>query len=547
MSACPVCNKPVDPVRARFVAVRAGKVVAYCSAECRESQDTKPTKVELVAPAPQPPPKPKTPPQGLPVAKPKTPPTGVPAKPKTPPTGVKSVSPPLGVPKSVADLDSMPVIEILHEPASGVVTSAKDERTTQPTGKIPKEDLLEIKETAKRPDGSKGSGGADSASVAGEVIEPKKRARTRPSGKHLTKERTDSTEAKAGWDWLDDEPADQQYTRPGTITESEKPVRWPFVVFFILAALGGGGYYAYTKFYKKPAAVPETPVGSGTATEAPSIDAMAAVTPDALVMTKEVALQQAKELLRKYIQDGSPRVQRLAAGALGRTGDPAAVAALQQAVKQEKVVAARLKLAYALARSGDKSGREMLVTGLSLPQRSDKLDAATRLAWLGDDRAKPLLSSLLNLDQHRLRAAEELSRLKDPAATKLLEQVRSDTKSSIDEKATATIALFRTGRAELAPDVKKLLENKSWDTFAAYALAEMKDDAAKAFLVKQLKNTIGEKVRTAYALKKLLGDGTDDVIAPVAEGLASEKDQEQIYAAEAILILAGEPQWSEYQ
>ena len=35
---CPVCNKAVDPLRSRFVAVRSGKVVAYCSAECAQSQ-----------------------------------------------------------------------------------------------------------------------------------------------------------------------------------------------------------------------------------------------------------------------------------------------------------------------------------------------------------------------------------------------------------------------------------------------------------------------------------------------------------------------------
>ena len=34
MSPCPVCNKPVDPLRSRAVAVRDGKVISYCSKEC---------------------------------------------------------------------------------------------------------------------------------------------------------------------------------------------------------------------------------------------------------------------------------------------------------------------------------------------------------------------------------------------------------------------------------------------------------------------------------------------------------------------------------
>lgn len=34
MSPCPVCSKHVDPLRSRAVAVRDGKVIAYCSKEC---------------------------------------------------------------------------------------------------------------------------------------------------------------------------------------------------------------------------------------------------------------------------------------------------------------------------------------------------------------------------------------------------------------------------------------------------------------------------------------------------------------------------------
>ena len=522
MTSCPVCNKPVDPIRARFVAVRAGKVVAYCSPECRDSADTKPTKVPEPAPAAAPPrPKAKTPAAGTPKA---------------------------AAPKPVVEPDSGPVIEILHEPASGVVTSAKDERITKPTGKFAKaeiDEVIEVEATKTRPDGSKGSGGKDSAAVAGELT-TSKRARTRPSGKHLTRERTDSTEAKAGWDWLDDEPA--EHARPGTITESEKKARWPFVVLLLIAALGGGGYLVmkYALENETTKVVPDQPIDSASAAEA--IDAPLAVVEPAPVVTKEAAVRQAKVVLLEAIEDGTERVQRLAAAPLGRTGDPAAVAALQKAVKQEKVAAARFKLAYALARAGDKAGREVLVAGLSLPERSDKLDAATHLAHLGDARAKPLLSSLLGVAQHKLRAAEELSRFKDPEAEKLLEQVRTDEKSSLDERATATIALFRAGKADLAADVRKLLAEKSWRVFAAYALAEVaKDETVKPELVEQVKHGVGVKVRAAYALKKLLGDQTDELVPALLEALASKKDQEQFYAAEAILILGGEPQWSEYE
>ena len=45
MTSCPSCGKPVDALRSRHVGVRAGKVVAYCSAECLAAQDTRPTAV----------------------------------------------------------------------------------------------------------------------------------------------------------------------------------------------------------------------------------------------------------------------------------------------------------------------------------------------------------------------------------------------------------------------------------------------------------------------------------------------------------------------
>ena len=513
MTSCPVCNKPVDPIRSRFVAVRNGKVTPYCSPECRDSQASQPTKMPAEL-----------------------------TKPKTPVSGT---------PRIAVDPDSGPVIEILHEPASGVVTSAKDERTTQPTGKYAKEELddkVEVKETKPRADHSKSSGGKDSAALAGEVIEKDspKRARTRPSGKHLTRERKDSTEAKAGWDWLDEEPADESKARPGTITESERRARWPFIVLFLLVALGGGGFLAYKYVLKKQTKVVPDQVGSASAAPVAIDAAPAPVTPAA--PTAESALADAKRVLLEAIENGTDRVQRLAAPALGRTGDPAAVAALQKAVKAERVAAHRIKLAYALARSGDKAGREALVAALALPDRSDKLDAATQLARLGDDRGKPLLQSLLSVSQHRLRAAEELARFKDPEALKLLEQVRSDSKSSVDEKATATIALYRAGTTKLEPDVKALLEEKSWRVPAAYALAEIaKDASVKADLVELATRGVGVKVRAAYALKKLVGTDTAELVPALVQALASQKDQEQFFAAEAILILLGDPQWSEYE
>ncbi len=45
MTACPACGRPVDPLRARAVGVREGKVVGFCSAECARSMESKPTAI----------------------------------------------------------------------------------------------------------------------------------------------------------------------------------------------------------------------------------------------------------------------------------------------------------------------------------------------------------------------------------------------------------------------------------------------------------------------------------------------------------------------
>lgn len=89
MMSCPICGKSVDPLRAPAVSVRDGKVVPFCSKECRaqsESQPVKmiPTKVVRL-------------PSSADIA-PRTPSSGI-------PTGEGS------------PLESGPMIEVVREPA----------------------------------------------------------------------------------------------------------------------------------------------------------------------------------------------------------------------------------------------------------------------------------------------------------------------------------------------------------------------------------------------------------------------------------------------
>ena len=50
-TTCPTCSKVVDPLRARSVGVRDGKVVAYCSAACAAAGESRPVSVRVRTPA----------------------------------------------------------------------------------------------------------------------------------------------------------------------------------------------------------------------------------------------------------------------------------------------------------------------------------------------------------------------------------------------------------------------------------------------------------------------------------------------------------------
>lgn len=530
MTTCPTCNKPVDPLRARAVGVRDGKVVAFCSNECAG-------KAEAPRPAP--------------------------ARAATPARGAV-------VPKSIQDLDSGPVIEIIHEPASGVVTSARDER--KPEDRTARDDdsepSIEIKDAgAKDASGARTSEGRTLAELSGElgnktplVIAASKPAR----GSGTTKRsRKDSIDSKAGWDWIEDEPAEN--VRPGTASEQDvrTGARGVWIFLFVLVVLGGGGFAFYKLYWLPQQHAPASSRGPA----ASSVGSVATPTPPAgdepLVVAADPAvadssapvpspaelLERARDVLREHVQSASPRLQRVAAAALARTGDANAIAFLARTLVAETVKSKKLELAYQLARAGDKRGYDHLVGGLRAARRDDKLDAARYLAMLGDERAVPLLAGYLEVSQHRLSAAEQLARLAEPRAIKVLEQIRTDEESTADDVARATIALGHAGSKSrpdvaVAAELRALLEDARHNTFAAAALAALHDEAARPVLVRQL-GVPSLRVGAARALRQLDPERDLREVTPI-EALESEQDFDQIQAAEAILLLLGASSLAEH-
>lgn len=463
---CPICGKPVDAIRSRFVNVRDGKVVAYDSEACRSAAETRPTAV--------------------PAAK-RTPATGVVAAPvarRTPATGVVAAPTP-------ATLESGPVIEIVRDPVSAPVAKSKPVMVVAPPPVA---------------DGSLDSWGHGDESE----------------------------------DEPDDEPR-AKTPRASTPVPVAPGNNRTVLVVLLVAVLGGGGAFLAYRFLlgskDEPAVEPEP--AKPTPPPPPPVDAAPAVVPIG------DAVKAAREVLVKNLGSESPRVQRVAAAALARTGDAQAIAYLTGALAKETSDVSRLELAYALARAGDKKGLETLAANLQSTRRDVRAQAGRLLALVGDRRAAPVLGGYLEVSQLRLGAAEQLAYLADPAAIKALDQVRADPKASADEKARATIALGIAGRSDVIPELEAMMTDQRFNAFAASALALLKDAKAKPVLVEQLA-VPSLRVEAARALRRLDPriDGAPYLPALLA-ALTSHKDTEQVQVAEAILLLAGDAGWSE--
>ena len=210
------------------------------------------------------------------------------------------------------------------------------------------------------------------------------------SGIRRIRRRKDSLDARGAWEWLDDEPAEPAGRDRGDVGEPARG-RGLLLAALLLAGLGGGGYLAYRYLYLPRAVAPRADAPPADAAIA-SIDAPPALTPE---QQRRAALERATAALRTLSTSGPPHLQRMAAGALSRTGDAASIALLAAALEKEPSEAARLELAYQLARAGDKRGTDRLVAGLALQNRDRRLDAATWLARLGDARAVPVLTAVM--------------------------------------------------------------------------------------------------------------------------------------------------------
>lgn len=509
MTSCPACGKTVDPLRAPAVGVRDGRVVSYCSRECAASLDpTQASRNESAV----------------------TPATlGSPRQGENPSRETHPGEAAVSDPVSVSGGNASTTAPIPSAVVSGAPLLPRDEQArVQPRA-------MESSAPAQSPTHAARTEPAIPLQAVPRVTETARSTRVARA----------EVQGQGNGVAVAPPPALRAAERATANVVAARRGRLARIAATALVVAVGGGLAVNHLGYLEGSrndAPDRAPAAQGPAPFA--IDAaMAASAP-----TAAEAVGKARDVLAAALTSESARVQRIAASALARTGAPEAMAALNAAVAKETSDLAKLDMQYALARGGDPRGLEALVAALSASRRDIRLEAGRRLALLGDKRAIDTLVQYLDVSQLRLGAAEQLAYVAEPRAVRVLEAVQADPKATLDDKARAAIALGHAGKAEVAPQLRKLLGDARFNAFAAASLAHLHDqpsDAVRSLLVAQLGIT-SLRVAAARALRTL--DPNLDPIPllhALIDALASAKDTEQVAAAEAILILAGPPAWSQ--
>lgn len=287
------------------------------------------------------------------------------------------------------------------------------------------------------------------------------------------------------------------------------------------------------------------PAGPAPATAAPATAAPAAVdTPADAPATPslEAMYDEAGQVLNKYLASPSTRLQRIAAGALARTGDQAAIARLRELLASERVELRKIEIAYALARSGDKEAVKLLRRRLTHKRRDVRVDAARSLVILGNDTGQAVLERMLSVRSHRLGAAGLLARSGVPRGVKVLKKALADRKTSKENKMRAAVALGLAGEQSVRARLLELLADNRYSVGAAAALAALSDLAAVDTLQRQLALP-SLRVQAALGLRRL---GADADLRVLEAALDHGSDPARVSAAEAILILAGPESIAEF-
>ncbi len=312
-----------------------------------------------------------------------------------------------------------------------------------------------------------------------------------------------------------------------------RPRRWKAALAALVVIVVGGMAIALVQQISpsSPSQVNAAPAGEG--------GVPAALVAPRVTAPEPAPRERAVAVLRGLLSSPSPRIARAAAIGLARMCDPGAKAHLVEVTATESSEIARLENAYVLARCGDDSGRQALVAALRNERRDVKADAARHLTALGEDSGLSFLHSLLGISQHRLGAAEALASRQDPKAIAALKAIHGASDTEPADRLRAAIALGLAGDASVSGELRAALADPRFRPAAAAALARLGDAAARDALVDGL-GVPSLRVDAARGLRRLSPDlDAGPLVAPLLDALVTERDNSQVSAAEALLVLTG--------
>ena len=534
-SACPTCGKAVDPLRAPSVKVIGGRITAFCSPECAGRAATEPSMpIRLGNPVSQ----------AVPV---------LPEKPKEPDTIEKRS-------KQGAKLEKSSTIVVSPE----LEASAKaDERDGdgEVAAEIREPASLATKAIAASAAARAALAAADDARRIDDDKTPAPMA-ARPARRGSSKDSVEEPLLP---------PYDHSYDAVDESGDAHEPHALPAprsvqrerdrgrrgrrgrILAASVALIAGGGAVAVLSTVVSPSH-PSRVDAASIHEQAP---APPAPPPKPAHDDPATVYAGARNVLTDLFASPSDRVRRVAAIALTRVGDQAALDYLAKQLETESSAILRMQDAFAMARAGDKRGKDALIAGLQSPRRDVRSEAATGLLRLGDKAGVSFMTDLMQLDQNKLSAAGALAQMGDPKALAALRAIVGNAKAPREQHMRALIALALAGQADVAAELRTHLDKPDDDqrVAVARALATVGDTesaaAAAAVLTPEL-DVESLRVDAAIALRRLYshpGSHLDpgvwaDHLAPA---LTSGRDTDQLSAAEAALILLGPSTVAEHE
>lgn len=246
-----------------------------------------------------------------------------------------------------------------------------------------------------------------------------------------------------------------------------------------------------------------------------------------------VLRRAAIEELESHLLAGGTRFQRLAGIALARIQNPSAVARLTELLAIEDSDLSRIDIAYGMALGGESKGRDYLVNELKNKRRDVRIDAARRLAELGDDAGRKTLVQMLSVRSHRLGAASVLAMLDDAEGLAVLSKTLNDKGETDENRMRAAVGLGRAGDQSARELLLEILHEGRYVVDAAGALAALGDKEAVPALERQLELS-AMRVAAAESLRAM---GAEVDLTIIATAMTSANEDGRIAAAEAILIL----------